>query len=333
MIPQKATILCIYEILKTYSDENHILSAEKIREKLKKLYDIDMERRAIYRNIDALRSIGIEIEGYQENREGYYLVDRLFELSEIRLLCDAVASSEMIEEEAGKQIIRRLIDTQSIFQGRMLQKTLFIKPERNPQSRQLFYTIDILNVAINQGCKVSARLMELGLAHTRTEKENSPIVFSPYAPVWADGYYYVLAEEENTDDISHLRIDLLQDIVLLERGADMLCGGLNPIQYAREFILLKGERKERFEIECSRALWQSLAQAFGEGAEVLREDGGRISVKILAIPSSMRSWVLSHLNSCEVTGPKSFREEIQQIVMEAYQAYTSIQINRSENLY
>ena len=63
MIPQKATILCIYEILKTYSDENHILFAEKIREKLKKLYDIDMERRAIYRNIDALRSIGIEIEG------------------------------------------------------------------------------------------------------------------------------------------------------------------------------------------------------------------------------------------------------------------------------
>ena len=62
-------------------------------------------------------------------------------------------------------------------------------------------------------------------------------------------------------------------------------------------------------------------------AEVLREDGGRISVKILAIPSSMRSWVLSHLNSCEVTGPKSFREEIQQIVMEAYQAYTSIRTN------
>ena len=77
----------------------------------------------------------------------------------------------------------------------------------------------------------------------------------------------------------------------------------------------------------------ALAAAASRQEKVLREDGGRISVKILAIPSSMRSWVLSHLNSCEVTGPKSFREEIQQIVMEAYQAYTSIQINRSENLY
>ena len=75
MISQKATILCIYEILKKYSDENHIISAEKIREKLKVIYDVDMERRAIYRNIDALRSMGIDIEGYTDNREGYYLIE------------------------------------------------------------------------------------------------------------------------------------------------------------------------------------------------------------------------------------------------------------------
>ena len=99
MISQKATILCIYEILKKYSDENHIISAEKIREKLKVIYDVDMERRAIYRNIDALRSMGIDIEGYTDNREGYYLIDRSFEPSEIRLLCDAVAASDMIKEE------------------------------------------------------------------------------------------------------------------------------------------------------------------------------------------------------------------------------------------
>ena len=125
-----------------YTDETHILSAEKIREKLKTVYDVDMERRAIYRNIDALRSIGIEIEGYQENREGYYLIDREFELSEIRLLCDAVAASDMIKEDTGKKIIKKLIDTQSIFQGRMLQKTVFVKAEKKISNKQLFYNID-----------------------------------------------------------------------------------------------------------------------------------------------------------------------------------------------
>ena len=39
-----------------------------------------MERRAIYRNIEALRSMGIEISDYKDNYEGYYLMERDFEL-------------------------------------------------------------------------------------------------------------------------------------------------------------------------------------------------------------------------------------------------------------
>ena len=112
-----------------------------------------MERRAIYRNIEALRSMGIEIERYRDNREGYYLIDKDFELSEIRLLCDAVAASDMIKEDAGKEIIKKLVDTQSIFQSRMLQKTVFVKAEKKILNKQLFYNIDVLNIAINQGCK------------------------------------------------------------------------------------------------------------------------------------------------------------------------------------
>ena len=159
MISQKATILCVYEILKKYSDENHILSAETVKEKLKAIYDVDMERRAIYRNIEALRGMGIDIEGYQDNREGYYLIDRQFEPSEIRLLCDAVAASDIIKEETSKEVIAKLINTQSVFQGRMLQKTVYVKNREKVLNKQLFYNIDTLNIAINQGCKISVSLL------------------------------------------------------------------------------------------------------------------------------------------------------------------------------
>lgn len=321
MIAQKATILCVYEILKMYTDENHILSAEKIREKLKTVYNVDMERRAIYRNIDALRSMGIEIEGYQENREGYYLIDREFELSEIRLLCDAVAASDIIKEETGKTIIRKLIDTQSVFQGRMLQKTVFVKSEKKILSKQLFYNIDALNVAINQGCKVSARMMEYGLDHELTEKRESPIVFSPYVTLWAEGNYYILAKKEGMDKLEHFRIDLMKDVVILERGVDMIFGGFNPGQYAREYIFQNGEKKERYEIECRRDLWQNVADTFGKDAAVMRIDDCDISIKIMAVPSQMRAWVLQHMEECDVTAPRKFREEIQRIIMEAYKKY------------
>lgn len=69
--------------------------------------------------------MGIEIAGYQYKREGYFLIDREFELSEIRLLCDAVAASDMIKESSSKIIIKKLLESQSIFQSRKLQECAF----------------------------------------------------------------------------------------------------------------------------------------------------------------------------------------------------------------
>lgn len=321
MIAQKATILCLYEILKKYSDENHILSAEKIREKLKAIYDVDMERRAVYRNIEALRSMGIEIEGYQDNREGYYLIDREFELSEIRLLCDAVAASDMIKEETGKTIIKKLIDSQSIFQGRMLQKTVFVKSEKKIISKQLFYNIDALNVAINQGCKVSVCLLEYGVDQKLTDVPHGNIVLSPYVTIWAEGNYYILAKREYSEKLEHFRIDHMKDITILERGVDMIFGGLNPSQYAKQCIFQNGEMKEKYEIECGLELWQEITEYFGRDASVSRKNHERMTVRISAIPSIMRSWIMAHINQCEVVGPKRFRDEIQMTIMDAYKKY------------
>lgn len=330
MIASKATLLCVYEILKKYSDENHIMSSEDIREKLKKIYDVNMERRAIYRNIDALRSMGIEIEGYQDNRKGYYLLDRDFELSEVRLLCDTVASSEMIREDIGKNIIKKLIDTQSIFQGRMLQKTVFVKAGKNVINGQLFYNIDTLNAAISQGCKVSAVKMRYGLNQELREYSDSNIIFSPYVTFWAEGNYYILAKREGQEELEHFRIDMLKDIIILERGADMFFGGFNPNQYAEKYIIQKGENKEHYELECQMELWQDMVETFGQDVTVIkRYDQENISVRIAAIPSKMKAWVMLHIEECEVISPRRFRDELQNTIMSAYRKYCGQKISKT----
>lgn len=321
MISQKATVLCVYEILKKYSDENHIISAEKIRERLKVIYDVDMERRAIYRNIEALRSMGIEVEGYNENREGYYLIDRTFEPSEVRLLCDAVASSEMIKEKDSKEIIGKLLDTQSVFQGRMLQKTVYVKSKEKVLNKQLFYNIDTLNIAINQGCKVEVSLLEYNMDLELVEGENGRMVISPYATMWAEGNYYLLAKLEDGEELAHYRIDYMRDIELLERNVDMIFGGINPNQYAERFIFQKGEHPERYELECDKDLWNVMAERFGNNMAVVRTERETINVKIKCIPSEMKQWVMAHGDKCEVIAPKYFRDEIQKAIMETYKKY------------
>ena len=82
--------------------------------------------------------MGIEIAGYQDNLEGYFLIDREFELSEIRLLCDAVAASDMIKESSSKIIIKKLLESQSIFQSRMLKKNCFRKIRKEDSKQTAF---------------------------------------------------------------------------------------------------------------------------------------------------------------------------------------------------
>ena len=89
----------------------------------------------------------------------------------------------------------------------------------------------------------------------------------------------------------------------------------------KRFIFEKGENKERYEIECGLELWQEIAECFGKDVVVISKSSADITVKIISVPSEMCSWVLSHVNECEVISPKRFRDEIQRIVMEAYPCY------------
>ena len=147
------------------------------------------------------------------------------------------------------------------------------------------------------------------------------IVFSPYATIWAKGYYYILAKREHSEQLEHFRIDHMKDITILERGVDMIFGGLNPGQYAKKWIYQNGEMEEKYEIECAPDLWQEIAEEFGRHAVVLRKDHKSMAVRVNAIPSIMRVWVMSHINRCEIIGPKRFRDEIQSEIMKAYKKY------------
>ena len=60
--PKKMLIVNILDILKRYTDENHRLSQKEIADILKTEYNMDVERKAVKRNLMALIECGYEIE-------------------------------------------------------------------------------------------------------------------------------------------------------------------------------------------------------------------------------------------------------------------------------
>ena len=64
---RSALPLCILEILKAYSDEEHPLTSGEIIKKLKADYGLSAARNAVGRNLSLLCELGWDISTYEEN--------------------------------------------------------------------------------------------------------------------------------------------------------------------------------------------------------------------------------------------------------------------------
>ena len=84
---QKLKILRVAEILYTLSDQEHPLTVAEILTELDKL-GIHAERKSVYDDLDALRTVGMDIIQVRGRSSGYYVGSRRFELAELNRAID-----------------------------------------------------------------------------------------------------------------------------------------------------------------------------------------------------------------------------------------------------
>ena len=91
---QKFKFTYLMKIMLEKTDDEHSLTMPQIMEELEK-YDVTAERKSIYTDFqDMTEKFGVEIIKEQIGRETYYHVGaREFELAEVKLLIDAIQSS------------------------------------------------------------------------------------------------------------------------------------------------------------------------------------------------------------------------------------------------
>ena len=182
--PKKLSILFILEILKRETNAEHRLSQQEIIRILKRDYNMDAERKSISRNINDLIDAGYDII-YDE---GYYLNNRDFEYSELRLLIDSVLFSKNIPSKQCKTLLKKVTGlTDRHFNARV--KHIATMPNTPTNNRQIFFTIEVLDEAISQEKKVSFWYNEFRTDKKLHRKKESRYVVSPYQIAATNGRY------------------------------------------------------------------------------------------------------------------------------------------------
>ena len=93
---QKFKLYRLAQIMLENTDEDHYITMPEIKEKLEE-YEVTADRKSLYNDLKDLETLGIEVEGEPVgNRYHYHVVERPFELPELKLLVDSVQSARFI---------------------------------------------------------------------------------------------------------------------------------------------------------------------------------------------------------------------------------------------
>ena len=152
MEPKKNALIRIWQILLRHSDYDHPLLQEDILRYLDEEYDIQLERKAVGKNLAYLRDAGIDVSTIP--RKGFYIASRDFEDSELKLLIDSVLQSKHITAKDSKILIEKLCNQSNKYFRSHVKNIYSVNEWSKTENKALFYNIDVVNEAIETGKQV-----------------------------------------------------------------------------------------------------------------------------------------------------------------------------------
>lgn len=212
---QKKKLLCLLQILRERTDENHIMSATDLGKALGE-YGISAERKSIYADVETLIDFGIDIVQKKGTNPGYYIGSREFEIAELKLLVDAAQASKFITKKKTEELIKKLEGLTSKYEAHQLQRDVYIYNRAKAQNETIFYNVDYIHDAMFSNVQIQFQYSEWTVKKELQLKKNGAFyVVSPWALTWADENYYLIAYDEKADMIKHYRVDKMQKMELL----------------------------------------------------------------------------------------------------------------------
>lgn len=263
---QKLKILYIMRELLDKTDEKHSLTASDLIVMLEN-NGITAERKSIYDDIECLRLFGIDIALRAEQPKGYYVASRDFELPELKLLVDSVQSSKFITERKSRELIKKLENLTSKYEGTYLQRQVIVSNRIKTMNESIYYNVDKIHEAISADRMILFQYTEWTVnKELKVKKNGKKYEVSPYALNFSDDNYYLVGYDHFSESIKHYRVDKMKGIEVTQEsrsGKELFKNFDNGIFARKTFGMYGGEETEVV-LECDNKLAGVIIDRFGK---------------------------------------------------------------------
>jgi len=325
---QQVKALAILDLLKKYADEENPLNAIEICDKL---YDmgIETERKSVYRGIEALIDYGYDIIQTRSPRAGYYLAEKTFELPEIYLLTDAVQAASFITVKKTRELVKKLDGMLSEGERKKREKGLYIDNGHKCENEEIYYNIDALSRAIADGKKVSFVYTVRNITGDRKlVSSNKEYKVSPYALIWQNEHYYLVANNEKYDNLMHIRLDRVKKVSVLNETfrhfSEVSCYNdyFDIADYAaKSFQMYAGELTE-ITLRCNSSIIEQVVDRFSDKIFIRNNSDGwfTFSTKVM-LSKGLVNWILQFGDNIEVKAPETLIDMIKERIIALEKSY------------
>ena len=321
---QRLKLLYLARIFTEETDEEHGLSLKQIASALNSL-GVTADRKTLYTDIENLRHFGMEIETEQRGRDLlYHLVDRQFELPELKLLVDSVQSAKFLTVKKSNELIKKIESLGSRHDAVHLQRQVWISDRVKSVNERVYYSVDTLHEAINRQKQVRFHYYRWNVnKQPELRRDGAWYVVSPWGLIWDDENYYLVAYDAEDRQIKHYRVDKMLDIEITDedRIGNREYREFNLPKYTKSLFGMFGGDPVTVTLEGKSDLVGVVIDRFGKDTVILKKDGDRFRAQIsVAVSRQFLGWVFAIGDGLKIVAPESvvgqMRDEVRRLQKE-----------------
>ena len=309
MAEKKHSSFALLRILEEETDEEHILTANQLMSRLAEQYDLHVERRTLYSNIEILRQAGYEISDYYDNGKGYYLLSRQFDKSEILLLCNAIHASHFIAEKQSNDLIQKLLATLSREQRREFKDAVYMPNRLKTENNSLFYTIGIISEAIRDGRSVRFTYLHYNAQKKLVPRREEPYTVEPRYIVYNDSRPYLICTNPKYTDFVHYRLDKIKDPEILNEPVRKLTKvrETEAYRYAENKLFMFAGDTDWVTFRCAERIMDQMIDIFGPQLRTSPAENGYFTCRVKTTESGALFLAQQFMDAIQITAPESLR--------------------------
>lgn len=311
---QKFKLYRLAQIMLENTDEEHYITMPEIMAALGK-YEITADRKSIYTDLRDLETLDIEVEGEPVgNRYHYHVINRPFELPELKLLVDAIQSSRFITEKKTNALIRKLEKLVSKYDAQKLQRQVYVSGRIKTMNESIYYTVDAIHNAISENRKIRFQYFQWNVKKEMELRHGGAwYLISPWGLAWDNENYYLVGYDSDAGRIKHYRVDKMLHIRISEeeREGREHFQKLDMADYTKKSFGMFGGEEQTVKLLVDNNLVGVILDRFGKDVMLIPADEGHFTVNVdVHVSGLFLGWIFSLGEQVKILSPEGVAEQM-----------------------